>query len=124
MDLITTQDFLEYGQINIRAPGEEYDRLWSDINEDNFSMMNKYANKSRQSIEEVPKKAEDKKGKNTLVKGEIWTKKSKEQVGLKSENQVNWRIQIEVFSHFSYHIQTISSLSIGAHFSRRESKYH
>ena len=52
-------------------------------------MMKKYSKKSRQSIEEGPKKAEDKKGKNTPVKGGTWTKKTKVQVGLKSENQVN-----------------------------------
>lgn len=52
-------------------------------------MMKKYPKKSGQSIEKVPKKAEDKKGKNTLVKRGTWTKKTKVQVGLKSENQVN-----------------------------------
>ena len=51
--------------------------------------MKKYPKKSRQSIEEVPKKAEDKKGQNTLVKGGTWTKKTKLQVNLNSENQVN-----------------------------------
>ena len=52
-------------------------------------MMKKYPKKSRQSIEEVPKKSEDKKGKNTPIKWVTWTKETKVQVDLKSENQVN-----------------------------------
>ena len=52
-------------------------------------MMKKYPKKSRKSIKEVPKKVEDKKGKNTPVKRETWTKKTKVQNGLKSKNQAN-----------------------------------
>ena len=43
-------------------------------------MMKKYPKKSRQSIEEVPKKVEDENGKNTPVKGATWTQKTKVQV--------------------------------------------
>ena len=49
-------------------------------------MMKKYPKKSRQSIEEVPKDAEDMKGKNTPLKGGTWTKKTKVEVGLNCVN--------------------------------------
>ena len=40
-------------------------------------MMKKCPKKSRQSIEEVPKKQKDKKEKITPIKGGAWTKKTK-----------------------------------------------